>query len=212
MQLSEKTVVRDAIGIFYGGEEKQDGNPNRGESAPFNLSPQFNRPAGYSDQFQPDPFFANGAAIGGITCWLSVNVFNDFRFPHCSSAKWQRTSSIRWSRSGTLRFSINCPGNMVAEVGYQGNHPSHQLLQPDSNTCPNFYTTNSSITCNALRPQPDVGSVSGTATFGFGNYDAMIASLQKRMSAGLTFQAAYTWSYTGEYWHDSFRLAEFRST
>ncbi len=39
-----KTVFRGFYGIFYGGEENQGGNPNRGESAPFNLSPQLNRP------------------------------------------------------------------------------------------------------------------------------------------------------------------------
>ena len=32
--LFDKTVVRAAYGIFYGGEEQQGGNPNRGESAP----------------------------------------------------------------------------------------------------------------------------------------------------------------------------------
>ena len=37
--LREKTVVRGSYGIFYGGEENQGGNPNRGESAPFNESP-----------------------------------------------------------------------------------------------------------------------------------------------------------------------------
>jgi Carboxypeptidase regulatory-like domain len=41
-----KTVLRGFYGIFYGGEENQGGDPNRGESAPFNLSPQLNRPAG----------------------------------------------------------------------------------------------------------------------------------------------------------------------
>ena len=77
----------------------------------------------------------------------------------------------------------------------QGNHQSHPLFQPDQNACPTVFTTNSAITCNSLRPYPDIGSISGTATFGFGNYDAMIASLQKRMSAGLTFQAAYTYGH-----------------
>ncbi len=37
--------------------------------------------------------------------------------------------------------------------------------------------------------------IQGTATFGFGNYDAMTASLQKRLSSGLQFQAAYTYGH-----------------
>ena len=34
--MSDKTVLRAGYGIFYGGEENQGGNPNRGESVPFN--------------------------------------------------------------------------------------------------------------------------------------------------------------------------------
>jgi hypothetical protein len=86
-------------------------------------------------------------------------------------------------------------GNMALTVGYLGNHQSHQLLQPDFNTCPNDYTTNSAITCAALRPYPDIGSISGTATFGFGNYNALTAELQKRYSNGLQFVAAYTYGH-----------------
>ena len=73
----EKTVIRGFFGIFYGGEENQGGNPNRGESAPFNVSPQLNRPAGVGS-FQPDPFFANGAPTGGVTIGYPLNVFNGF--------------------------------------------------------------------------------------------------------------------------------------
>ncbi len=94
-----------------------------------------------------------------------------------------------------LSVQHELPGQMVAQVGYQGNHQAHQLLQPDPNACPNVFTTNSSITCNALRLQPDVGNVSGTATFGVGNYNAMTASLQKRLTSGLQFQAAYTYGH-----------------
>ncbi len=42
---------------------------------------------------------------------------------------------------------------------------------------------------------PDLGGVSGTATFGFGNYEAMTASLTKRMSNGLQLQASYTYGH-----------------
>jgi hypothetical protein len=85
--------------------------------------------------------------------------------------------------------------SMSLEVGYQGNHSSHQLLQPDFNACPNFATTNSSINCNALRPYPDIGSISGTATFGFGNYNALVAKLEQRFNNGLQFVASYTYGH-----------------
>jgi len=75
--IREKTVIRAAYGIFYGGEEQQGGNPNRGESAPFNESPRLNRPAGVS-QFAPDPYFANGAPTGGITVGYPLTVFTTY--------------------------------------------------------------------------------------------------------------------------------------
>ncbi len=56
---------------------------------------------------------------------------------------------------------------MALEVGYQGNHSSHQLFQPDDNPCPNLATPNPTINCNSLRAYPDIGSISGTASFGY---------------------------------------------
>ncbi|MBV9674833.1 MAG: TonB-dependent receptor, partial [Acidobacteriaceae bacterium] len=75
--IREKTVIRAAYGIFYGGEENQGGNPNRGESAPFNLSPSLARPAGVG-AFQPDPLLANGNPTGGVSVGFPTNVFNGF--------------------------------------------------------------------------------------------------------------------------------------
>ena len=190
----DKTVLRAAYGIFYGGEEQQGGNPNRGESAPFNESPQLNRPAGVG-QFQADPYFANGAATGGIAFGYPTTVFttypvsslqfrevaNDFRNPMVQ--KWNVTVQRELGQQ------------MAIEVGYQGNHSSHQLFQPDTNPCPNLGTLDSSINCNALRRYPDIGSISGTASFGLGNYAALTAKLEKHLSKGLQFISSYTWGH-----------------
>jgi len=191
--IREKTVIRAAFGIFYGGEEQQGGNPNRGESAPFNESPQLNRPSGVNG-FDPNPFFANGNWTNGIATGFPVSVFTtqpvsslqfrsvaqDFRNPMVQ--KWN------------LTLQQELPSQMALEVGYQGNHSSHQLLQPDFNAFPNLGTT-ASINSNDLRPLPEFGSISGTATFGFGNYDALTAKLDKRFSRGLQFVSAYTWGH-----------------
>ncbi len=189
-----KTVIRGFYGIFYGGEENQGGNPNRGESAPFNESPQLNRPAGVS-AFQPDPFFAGGAATGGISTGYPTNIFTGFPVSSLQfrsiATDFRNPEVQEWN----LAVQQELPGQMALEVGYEGNHQSHQLLQPDPNACPTVYTANSSISCNSLRLYPDIGGISGTASFGFGNYDAMTVSLQKRMTSGLQFQAAYTYGH-----------------
>lgn len=192
--LQPKTVVRAAYGIFYGGEENQGGNPNRGESAPFNLSPSLYKPSGVGD-FQANPFFANGNWTNGLAVGFPENVFNGFPV---SSLQFREVSDNfrnpmvqKWN----IAIQHELPAQMALEVTYVGNHSSHQLLQPDFNACPNFGTLNSNINCNSLRPVPYIGGISGTATFGFGNYEGMTAKLEKRYSMGLQFVAAYTYGH-----------------
>jgi len=43
--------------------------------------------------------------------------------------------------------------------------------------------------------QTAIGSVSGTATFGFGNYHGMTTKLEKRLSNGLQFMTSYTYGH-----------------
>jgi hypothetical protein len=188
-----KTVIRAAFGIFYGGEEQQGGNPNRGESAPFNKSPQLNRPSGVNG-FDPNPFFANGNWTNGITTGFPINVFttqpvSSLQFRSVSQ-DFRNPMVQKWN----LTVQQELPSQMALEVGYQGNHSSHQLLQPDFNAAPNFGTT-ASINANDLRPVRELGSISGTSTFGFGNYAAMTAKLDKRFSHGLQFITSYTWGH-----------------
>ncbi|MGI8959118.1 MAG: carboxypeptidase regulatory-like domain-containing protein [Bryobacteraceae bacterium] len=189
-----KIVIRGAYGIYYGGEENQGGNPNRGESAPFNLSPQLNRPSGVGI-FQPDPFFANGNPTGGVSVGSPTNVFTGFPVSSLQFREVATDFRNPMIQKWNLAIQQELPGQMALEIGYLGNHQSHQLLQPDFNNCPNLGTTNSSITCNTLRRYTDIGSISGTATWGFGNYNALTAQLEKRMSSGLQFVAAYTYSH-----------------
>jgi hypothetical protein len=191
--IREKTVVRAAFGIFYGGEEQQGGNPNRGESAPFNESPQLNRPTGVNG-FDANPFFANGQPIGGVSVGFPVNVFttqpvSSLQFRSVSQ-DFRNPMVQKWS----LVVQQQLPGQMALELGYQGNHSSHQLLQPDFNAFRNFATT-SSINSADLRPVKELGSISGTATFGYGNYDAMTAKLEKRLSHNVQFISSYTWGH-----------------
>jgi hypothetical protein len=192
--IRQKTVIRAAYGIFYGGEEQQGGNPNRGESAPFNESPQLDRPAGVSI-FSPDPDFAGGAATGGISMGYPQTVFTTYPV---SSLQFREVSEdFRNPMVQKWNFAIqqDLGHQMALEVGYQGNHSSHQLFQPDDNPCPNLATLNPSINCNSLRAYPDIGSISGTSSFGFGKYDAMTAKLEKHFSKGLQFISSYTWGH-----------------
>ena len=192
---STKTVIRAAYGIFYGGEENQGGNPNRGESAPFNESPQLNRPAGVGAVPARSIFRQRKCDRRNLDRLSARRVHHLCPYRRCSFARLPTTSATPWFRNGTSPFSSELPGQMALEVGYQGNHSSHGLLQPDFNTCPNYATLSSSIYCNSLRPVRYIGSISGTASFGFGNYDALTAKLEKKFSHGLQFITAYTYGH-----------------
>jgi hypothetical protein len=189
-----KTVIRASYGIFYGGEENQGGNPNRGESVPFNESPNLGASQGGRTigTFAANPFFP-----GGVSGGYPLNVFSlDAPVAFRGVAVDFRNSLVhKWS----FGMQHELPWQTVLEVSYVGNHQSHQLFQPDPNACPNFGTTNSSITCNSLRPgfllNPNIGGISGTASFGYGNYHGMTAKLEKRLSQGLQFITAYTFGH-----------------
>ncbi len=182
-----KTVVRLGYGIFYGGEENQGGNPNRGESVPFNQSTVLNRPSGVG-AFETNPFFVNGVSGG-----YPLNVFNTGSIAWRGVATNFRNSLVhKWN----VAVQQELPWQSALEIAYVGNHQAHQLFQPDPNACPNFATTDSTINCNSLRPVVGLqGGISGTASFGFGNYEGVTGKFEKRYSQGLTFLASYTYGH-----------------
>ncbi len=182
----DKTVVRLSFGMFYGGEENQGGNPNRGESVPFNQSTVLNRETGDS-LFDVNRYFP-----GGMSGGYPLNVFATGSIAWRGVATNFRNSLVdKWSVS----VQRELPWQSALTLAYVGNHQAHQLFQPDWNACPNLGTTNSSINCNSLRPVQNLGGISGTASFGQGDYHGMTASLEKRYSSGLQFLMAYTYGH-----------------
>jgi len=181
--LFPKTVVRAGYGIFYGGEENQGGSPNRGESVPFNSTISLDH--GNTSNFDINPFlttYTNGFPINVFTGAASIQfkgVAPNFRNPLVH--KWN------------LAIQQDLGHNTSFELSYIGNHSARQLLNWDPNGYANSADT--SIPQNNLRPVPNLGSISQTSTFGFGNYAGMTAKLEKRYSSGLDFLATYTWGH-----------------
>lgn len=189
--LREKTVIRAGYGVFYGGEENQGGNPNRGEAVPFNSSPDLARPAS-ANTFDPNPFFNNGAATGGLSAGFPENVFS-LRAPvtfRSIATNFRNALVHKWN----FAVQQELPSQMALEIAYVGNHQAHQLLQPDPNAPVNI-GTNDGRSSNSQRPFPDIGPMQGTASFGYGNYHGMTAKLEKRFSQGLQFLTSYTYGH-----------------
>jgi hypothetical protein len=185
--VTPNTVVRAGYGIFYGGEENQGGNPNRGEGVPFNQTTTLVRAANVGT-FDPNPFFNANA---GVSNGFPINIFSlnapiNFR----SVAQNFRNPLVhKWNFSIQREFR----GGNAFELAYVGNKQSHQLHFSDPNAC--FNDPRPNIECNARRPIPNIGGVNYTSTFGFGRYAGLTAKWEKRFSQGLQYLVAYTWGH-----------------
>jgi hypothetical protein len=82
--------------------------------------------------------------------------------------------------SYSLEGQYNLPGNMTAEIGYQGSS-SHKLIRLVNQ---NFLYPNNPAFFQVFIPQPDVNA----------NYNALNARLTRRFSQGVQFDAIYRFS------------------
>jgi hypothetical protein len=203
-RLNDKTVVRAGYGVFFGGEENQGGSPNRGEGVPFNETVNLTRASGISSFVgvsQPECTgcnyfpggFAGGYPLNVYTLPAPVSfrgVQSDFRNPLVH--KWN------------FVVQRQLPSDMSLELGYDGNHSAHQVILWNSDPAPNYGTASSVNTDTFRYILPPAGctacasignGLSMTSSFGFGNYSALHAKVEKRMSHGLQFLTAYTWSH-----------------
>ncbi len=204
--IANKTVVRAAYGIFYGGEENQGGSPNRGESVPFNETVNLTRNAGISGYVGVSDPACTGCQYfpSGLSGGYPIDVFT--RPAPVSLLGVQSDYRNGMVQKWNVIVQRELPTNMSLELGYEGNHQSHQLVLLNTDPCPNLgFVNNPSLSCDSRRvvttpytngAQSVGSSLTETSSFGFGNYAAASVKLEKRYSNGLQFLTAYTWSHT----------------
>ncbi|MCW5982078.1 MAG: TonB-dependent receptor [Bryobacteraceae bacterium] len=180
-QAVSRTVIRAGYGIFYGGEENEGGDPNRGESLPFNqeaqLIPQTN--------YVANPFirtFAEGFPLDTFSLPAPIR----FRTP-----AWNfRTPLVhKWNFAIQRELGFST----VAEISYVGSKGQNLLVLWNANNPVNHPDP------GALRaPRRIYGidtDITEAATFGRSNYHGLNGKLEKRFSNGLDFLMAYTWGH-----------------
>ncbi len=100
-----------------------------------------------------------------------------------------------YSHLYNLALEWALPGDTQLRVAYMGSRSFHLLMQGVYNrpvVVPGIPTTVATI--NERRPDPRYGAINQVDSVSIAYYDAAQVSVEKKLSRGLTFRAAYTFS------------------
>jgi hypothetical protein len=182
-QAFEKTVVRAGFGLFYGGEENQGGNPNRGEGVPFNQVMDLNLASNFAQNHQFLGRFSDGWPLNTFSLPANIefrSISRNFRNPLVSKWNFTVQQDLGWTSA--------------LELSYIGSHGARQLINWNPNIPANSPDPNADINSRRLYPFLR-GGIQQTDTFGLSNYHALAAKFEKRYSSGLTMVSSYTYGH-----------------
>lgn len=207
----DDTVIRAGFGVYYGAIVGN--NVLQQLSAPgFNGTSSFFSPSSgtLANPFGPDP---NPTFCQGTNCVRNLpQIANPFEastvnvFAPLSQFSRATDPNIRTPYTYQYNFTVErgFGKNFVANLAYVGSRgvKLYALEQvnpalgtffatPAGRTIP----TPSSVNANSRRNNPDIAlGISQAITAGNSYYNSLQAGLQKRLSGGLSFQLAYTYS------------------
>ncbi len=176
-----KTAIRGGIGV------SKQAVPSSGS---YLSSTRSNPPV----QFNPQIVYGNVDSLLGSSGTL---------FPSNVSAL-ERNPKTGTVINYSLAVQRDLGWKSVLDVSYVGNRSQHLQQVRDLNALPygtRFLPANGDPSApgrplpdNFLRTYPGFGSVNYIENSGYGNYNALQTSLNRRMSSSLQFGVAYTWS------------------
>jgi outer membrane receptor protein involved in Fe transport len=170
--LTEKTVVRAAYGLFYFNEQGIGGSTRLFINFPYSQT--------YTDTCSSTVPCIN--LTTGIPATLSAN--------NLPVVVYQPTPNLtpnmqQWNF--TLERQIN--KSLVVRGAYVGSRGDHLNLNISENVA-----VPGPGAVPPRQPYPNYGTISAWEPRGPSNYDALQLTVEKRMSYGLSFLGAYTWS------------------
>ncbi len=182
-EIATGTVLRAAYGLFYGAEENEGGNPNRGENVPFNQEVRFQA----DSSTDLNPFidtFSDGFPVDSFTLPAPISFRTSYPF-----RRWPLVN--KWN----VNIQRDIGWNTVWEVGYIGSKGNHLTINYNPNR-----PENSPIPGAPSAPRRFINAlgnsgISETNNFGRSTYHALTSKLEKRFSNHLQFLWSYTYGH-----------------
>ncbi len=169
---SDNTVIHGGFGITYDAPVVLNGFTGLLTAYPLRLSQTFQGTATAPLSF-PNPFAGNGQpAIA----------------PQGINPNFKPPMNIAYSFGVQQQLSTST----VMDLSYQGSETSYITDAPNINQALTPQATNAAGI--AARPYKAYNTVTYIQPFSHSSYNALYAKLEERMSHGLTFLVAYTWS------------------
>jgi hypothetical protein len=197
--LGNRTVIRGGFGIAYSSIQGAGSNANISENYPFVVHANLGAVGCTINHTCPSLTTAAQNYTGvpnvtletGLGAQISSGIVNFVASPGLFGRSPLINTPYTQSYNLTVQHSFST--NFAATVGYVGNVGRH--LTTITSSDPALAIFPSGTNTNFATPFPQFSS-SNILSFGASSsYNSLQASLEKRLSHGLYFQSAYTWSH-----------------
>jgi hypothetical protein len=185
-----KTVIRTGFGIYHGAAQNDDLNAGL-ESDRYTAFLNLN-PSGSGTPLQP-AYQQTVPDLSGLPVGTQQQ-------PRALQRHGRRDL---YAETWGLTIDHELPANFLASAQYIGSRGVRLFSRGGVNFCTTkpAYTSDGSLACTRVLDQyypggDPYGSVDYKSDIGSSTYNALGLSLERRFSAGLSFQTRYTWSHS----------------
>jgi hypothetical protein len=179
-------AIRGGAGLFYDTRLPAIINSIPSEITPFSTSVALTNPEGnLSNPYQgiTDPFAGPALPPSKYVFPLPVQV---------AAYDPSGIFHVQLTYAYNLTLQQQLSKTTIMTIAYAGSHSSHMFVQDDYN--PSTYIPGSTLGTNARRHYPDFSDIAIASMSGNGAYNSLQASIQHRVSNGLSVTGNYTFS------------------
>ena len=177
-RLSDQTVIRAGVGIYYGGGEVPAFDTSRFRpGAPLTNEVALPQPREMTSLFVQEgfPVLPRGEVAFGV----SVNVDEDFK-PTTYSSQW------------FFDIQHSLPGDTLVTLAYNGSSTSSIFNFRNINAP---FTPHPTIRWQARKIRPQFNAVNLHENAVHANYNSWTVKAERRFAQGLTFLSSFTWAH-----------------